>query len=66
MPPYPDDPLTLREHQVMELVARGENDAQIALQLGVAPQTVTHYVGSVCQKIGAPNRVVAAVWYALS
>ncbi|MFV9507486.1 MAG: helix-turn-helix domain-containing protein [Oscillochloridaceae bacterium umkhey_bin13] len=60
----PEHPLTPREHDVMDLVARGESDRRIALILSLAPQTVTHYVQSATQKLGARNRTAAAVRYA--
>lgn len=60
----PDHLLTPREHDVMNLVARGESDRRIALLLCIAPQTVTHYAQSAMQKLGAPNRTAAAVRYA--
>lgn len=62
---YADELLTPREHHVMELVINGANDAQIAVLLIIAPQTVTRHVRNVCQKFGTANRTVAAVQYDL-
>ena len=62
---HPVAPLTPREHCVMARVICGDNDSQIAHMIGLAPQTITHYVHSVCQKLGAANRSAAAVQYDL-
>jgi DNA-binding NarL/FixJ family response regulator len=58
-----DDVLSPQEHRVMTFVALGQNDAQIAHQLGIAQSTVAQYVRNVCQKLHARNRTVAAVRY---
>ncbi len=64
MTSHPDTLLTPREHDVMNLVARGESDGRIALLLGIAPWTALHYVRHACVKLGAANRAAAAVRYA--
>ena len=56
------DNLTRRERQVLEQVARGHSNAQIAADLGIAPQTVRNYITSVYEKIGVRTRVEAVVW----
>jgi DNA-binding NarL/FixJ family response regulator len=61
----PDDSLSPQEHRIMKNVALGQNDAQIAHQLGIAQSTVAQYVRNVCQKLHARNRTVAAVHYYL-
>jgi DNA-binding NarL/FixJ family response regulator len=60
-----DDPLTPQEHNIIKLVALGENDAQIAQRLQLSQQTVTNYVQAVCQKLRRRNRITAAVYYYL-
>jgi DNA-binding NarL/FixJ family response regulator len=57
------DPLTPQERKVIELVAQGHTDAQIAVALQLARATVAHYVRGICQKLKAPNRTAAAVRY---
>lgn len=58
------EPLTPREHEVLELLSRGLNNRDIASRLGVAEITVRTHVGHVLGKLGVSNRV-EAVLYAL-
>ncbi len=60
-----ENPLTPREHQVMNLVAYGKTDEQIAQQLELSPRTIATYVHTACQKLKARNRTIAAVQYLL-
>ncbi|MCW3039089.1 MAG: putative sensor protein [Solirubrobacterales bacterium] len=52
--------LTGREQPVAELLAQGLANREIALALGVSPETVKSHVASVLRKLGARNRVEAA------
>lgn len=54
--------LTPREHQVLELLARGASNHTIADRLGIAPITVRTHVGHVLDKLGVSNRVEAALY----
>lgn len=54
--------LTRRERQVLEHVARGRSNSEIAGELGIAAQTVRNYITSVYEKIGVKSRVEAVVW----
>jgi PAS domain S-box-containing protein len=54
--------LTRRERQVLERVARGRSNSEIAGELGIAAQTVRNYITSVYEKIGVKSRVEAVVW----
>jgi two-component system response regulator FixJ len=49
------DELSLRQRQVMDLVAQGLSNKQIALKLGLSPRTVENYRAWVMQKMGAGN-----------
>lgn len=51
--------LTSREHDVLELVAAGLTNAQVARRLGVAPGTVAKHLEHVYAKLGVDNRVAA-------
>lgn len=54
--------LTRRERQVLERLARGSSNADIAEDLGIAAQTVRNYITAVYEKIGVKSRVEAVVW----
>jgi DNA-binding CsgD family transcriptional regulator len=52
--------LTLREREVVELVAQGRTNAEIAAALWVAPSTVKKHLENVYAKIGIGRRAAAA------
>lgn len=54
-----EEPLTLREVQVLELLAEGLPNKSIAEQLGISDQTVKFHVASILGKLGASNRTEA-------
>jgi predicted ATPase/DNA-binding CsgD family transcriptional regulator len=51
--------LTAREVQVLQHVAQGFTDAQIAERLSISPRTVTTHITSIYNKIGIKSRVAA-------
>ena len=53
--------LTERERAVVELIARGLDNAQIGAHLGLAEKTVRNKVSAVFEKLGAENRAQAIV-----
>jgi DNA-binding CsgD family transcriptional regulator len=54
---YPDDPgLTLRERNIIRLVAAGMSAKQIALEVGIAPRTVERHIENCRNKLRARNR----------
>ena len=53
---------TRREQQVLERIAKGFTNVEIAQDLGIATQTVRNYVAAVYDKIGANTRAQAVVW----
>ena len=53
--------LTQREHEVLELMARGVNNPDIARALYLSEHTVKNYVSSILAKLQVENRVQAAV-----
>lgn len=60
-PVRPPVQLTLREQQVLRGLAAGEPNAAIGVRLGLAPATVKKYVSALLVKLGAENRVQAAL-----
>lgn len=58
------EPLTAREREILQLIARGLTDAQIAASLYLERCTVSNHVSRILGKLGAPNRT-AAVYVAI-
>ncbi len=52
--------LTQREREILELVVRGRNNGEIAVQLGISLSTVKFHVSSIFGKLNVTNRVEAA------
>ena len=53
--------LTLREHEVLELISRGMDNPEIAAALHLSTHTVKNHVSSILGKLQVENRVQAAV-----
>ena len=59
-----DDPisnLNKRERQILEQVALGHSNRQIATNLSLSEKTIKHYMTNVLQKLQVRNRVEAAL-----
>ncbi len=63
-PPDGDDPirpaLSQREHEVLELIADGLTNAQIAERLFISPVTARNHVSNILTKLQVSNRTQAA------
>ena len=55
--------LSAREQQVLDDLARGLSNKEIARRLALNEKTVKHYVSEIFAKINARNRVEAAMLY---
>ena len=55
----PDEPLTPREEQVLQLVALGLANKQIGARLAISLSTVKFHVASILSKLGAGSRTEA-------
>ena len=56
------DQLTAQEHRILELIADGMTNRQIAGELYLAEKTVKNYVSSVLAKLGLESRTQAAIF----
>jgi DNA-binding NarL/FixJ family response regulator len=60
--PAPGDDLSVRERQVLELVAKGLPNKLIGRSLGISERTVKVHVGHLFRRIGVADRTSAAMW----
>ena len=54
--------LTLRERQILQLVAQGHSNAKLAKMLWVTEQTVKFHLSNVYRKLNVANRTEASWW----
>ena len=58
----PIDPLTPREEAVLDLVAVGRTNAEVADELFLSLSTVKTHIGALMTKLSARNRVELVIW----
>jgi DNA-binding NarL/FixJ family response regulator len=54
--------LSLRELDVLRLIANGLENTEIATALAISPRTAKNHVSNILAKLGLPSRVQAAVY----
>jgi len=52
-----------RERWVIELVAQGLKNSEVAAQLGTTEHVIKNYLRVIYDKLGLWNRVELALWY---
>jgi DNA-binding NarL/FixJ family response regulator len=58
----PVEPLTAREIEVLQLVARGAANKEIAADLSITERTARTHVSNILGKLGLASRTQAALW----
>jgi two-component system, NarL family, response regulator LiaR len=61
-PPDPLQPLSPREREVLDLIARGRSNRQISRELAIGEQTVKTHVSNILTKLDLQDRVQAAIF----
>jgi DNA-binding NarL/FixJ family response regulator len=60
--PEEDEQLSPRELEVLQLLAKGMENAEIAVELGISARTAKNHVSSILTTLGVQNRIQAAVY----
>jgi two-component system, NarL family, response regulator LiaR len=60
--PEPEPDLSPREVEVLQLIARGLDNSEIAAELSISPRTAKNHVSSILSKLEVPNRIQAATY----
>ncbi len=61
VPPHVFPELTYREHQILDLLAKGANNHEIARRLDLSAKTVSNYVSNIFTKLQVADRAEAIV-----
>ena len=56
-------PLTARQAEVLQLLAKGATNAEIAERLVISEHTIKSHVKHILRQLGAANRTEAVAWY---
>ena len=60
-PPEPFPELTARERELLELIAQGQNNQEIARHFLLSPKTVRNHVSNIFTKLQVADRAQAIV-----
>ena len=52
-----------REHRVIQLVAQGLKNSEVASEIGTTEHVIKNYLRVIYDKLGLWNRVELALWY---
>lgn len=52
-----------RQLRIIELVAQGLKNREIAEQLGISDKVIKNYLSNIYDKVGVNNRVQLALWF---
>lgn len=61
-PGEPYQPLSIREMEVLNHIVEGKSNKEIAISLGISPQTVKNHVTAILRKLGVDDRTQAALY----
>lgn len=61
-PVQPKEPLTTREEEVLQAIARGMTNAEISRELFISLSTVKTHVANLMAKLAVRNRVEIVIW----
>ncbi len=61
--PHSVGPLTAREAEVLECVAAGAGNREVAARLFISEKTVSRHLANVYLKLGVSSRTAAAAWW---
>jgi len=60
--PAPRKDLSFRETQIVQLVAKGKSNKEIAFQLLLSEGTIKEYLNRIFRKVDVTNRTELAIW----
>ena len=60
---YRSRALSAKQHRVIQLVAQGLKNSDVAQAIGTTEHTIKNCVRSIYDKLGLWNRVELALWY---
>lgn len=60
-PPSPFPELTEREHEILDLIAQGKSNGDIAEELSIASKTVSNHISNIFNKLQVVDRAQAVI-----